>query len=199
MQLPKISSNILMAAGLIVVLLFSIADMLMLLSYSGQTTTFLMFLNQKTDMINHSDNETYKAQVAGYLAYLDNRINFTSQQANTASEGCLSRVKSLEESNKNLQNSVILMNRTIDNLTIYIMKINDTYQALGMRTANNITEYYLNNTYVPEEKINVTPVDNRTCKQKIIDLHGLGPMFDIVYCCESRAYGFADECCACYR
>lgn len=199
MQLPKISSNVVLAVAIFIVLLFSIADMMLLLSYSGQTTAFLTFLNQKIDTINHSDNETYKEQVAGYLAYLDSRINSTSQQASIASQDSLQEINTLKKSNENLQTMIFKMNKTIDNLTIYIIKMNDTYQALGMRTANNTTEYYINSTYVPEENINVTPVDNRTCKQKIIDLHGLGPMFDIVYCCESRAYGFADECCACYR
>ena len=192
MQLPRISSNFILAAAIFVVLLFSMADMLMLLSYSGQTTAYLLFLNQKADMMGQAyPNDTYKVQVAGYLAYLDTRINTTSQSYNIALQDSLQEINTLKELNK-------IMNKTIGNLTIYIIKLNETYQALGMRTADNVTEYYINNTYVPEK--NVTQViEQLSCRQKLINEHGLGPMFDVVYCCESRAYGFADECCACYR
>lgn len=186
-QFPRISSSILLAAAIGIVLLFSIADMLMLLSYSSQATAFMAYLNQKIDSANHSENETYKAQVAGYLAYLNSQINALSQQVNLTSQDSLRAINNLTKTNENLLNRVVADEGRIANLTAYIASLN-----LTDATAPQIV--YVNRTVTVE-----APVDNRTCRQKIIDEHGLGPLFDIVYCCESRTYGFADECCACYR
>jgi hypothetical protein len=52
-------------------------------------------------------------------------------------------------------------------------------------------------------RLNQTPAPavppTQSCRQALITKHQLGSLFDVVYCCESRAYGFADECCACYK
>ncbi|MCX6776333.1 MAG: hypothetical protein NT130_05810 [Candidatus Micrarchaeota archaeon] len=79
-------------------------------------------LDQKFASINdriggfNTTNDTYRAQVAGYLRYLDSRINATSQQASIALEGCLSRINSLEKEKLNLQLRFEALNNSIKNI-----------------------------------------------------------------------------------
>jgi hypothetical protein len=186
-QFPKISSNFILAAAIFVVLLFSMADMLMLLSYSGQTTTYFAYLNQKVDMLNQSsDNNTYKAQVGEYLKYLDTRITTTSQQLNISLQDSLQEINNLKKSNENLTNRLDALNKSV-------ISINYTGSPV-MNCTNTTTTIYVNQT-IP------TPVtDNRTCRQKLLDLHGLGPYFDVVACCNNvPPVGYSQECCACYQ
>lgn len=187
-QLPRISSNIMLAVAIFIVLLFSMADMLMLLSYSGQTTAFLAYLNQKVDSINHSDNETYKAQVAEYLMYLTRNQTALSQQVNLTSQDSLRAINNLTKEDENLLNRVVADEDRIANLTTYIASLNLTDTPTPQIV-------YVNRTITVE-----APVDSRSCRQKIIDEHGLGPLLDIVACCyNTPPVGYSQECCNCYN
>ncbi|QLJ52555.1 MAG: hypothetical protein Sv326_0454 [Candidatus Fermentimicrarchaeum limneticum] len=126
-------------------------------------------------------NDTYKQQVNSYLAYLATAQNTLSQQVNLTSEDSLQRINSLKEQDKNLQNQLDALNKTLLDINC---------------TGTNTTIIYNNTVQVPVQN---TTIDSRTCRQKLLDLHGLGPYFDVVACCELRQVGYADECCTCYR
>jgi hypothetical protein len=174
----KISNNTILAAGIILVGLIAVADLVMVLSYGSTTQQAITILYSA---ISRSNNDSFKQEVNGHLAYLQQSILGVSQSCNISSRDNLQEINTLKDERS-------IYNQSIINLTLYIKTLNCT--------GTNTTIIYNNTVQVP---VLINTTDNRTCREKLLNLHGLGPYFDLVYCCESRQYGFSDECCACYR
>ena len=155
----KISHELIMASGIMLVGLIALASLIMTMTLSSSTQNAIVYLY---NLINNSHNDTFQLETNGHLAYLQQSILGVSQTCNITHQADIQTINTLKESNKNLQTLIFTMNKTIDNLTIYIMKLNDTYQGIGMRTADNITEYSLNDTWVPQ--VNVTQVQSHASR-----------------------------------
>lgn len=145
--------------------------------------------NQLSNIINNT-NDTYRQDIVAYLTYLTSTQTTLSHQVNLTSEDSLRRITALEEQIGILSNQLTIYNHTLENLTKYIttMPLNNTYVTVVYNAANA--------TNKTEEPVTLAPV---SCRQALMDKYGLGSYFDVVYCCESRTTGYADECCSCYR
>lgn len=189
----KISNELILAVGIIFVGLIAAAGIVMVLSVQSSTQTAVVFLYSA---INQS-NDTFKQDTNGHLLFLQNSIYGVSQSCNSSSQDSLRRINNLTESNANLktlldagESRIDADEKKLDNLTAYI-------GSLNLNCTNTTTTVYVNQT-IP------APVQNQTapisCRQKIMNEHGLGPLLDLVACCyNSPPVGYSQECCACFQ
>jgi hypothetical protein len=187
-----------MASAILLVGLVALGSLIMALTLSSSTQNAVVYLY---NLINTSQNNSYPLEVNGHLAYLQQSILTVSQQVNLTSQDNLRRINNLTESDKNLLNRIVADEGRISNLTDYISRLNFT--CTNTTIIYNMTNGSMDmpappvSGIVPQKPGTEWPVP--TCRQALISKYGLGSYFDVVSCCELRTYGFADECCACYR
>jgi hypothetical protein len=183
--IPKFDKVLLIP--IVISIAIGVFTVMIMQSYSGQTDNninllygYLMQMNDTyTFVLSQGRNITTQYMLA--------RQDFTvlSQLVNNTQKDNLQAINTIKESNKNLQTQLDALNSYVHNLNLTApAQVNATPQVI-----------YVNRTVTVQ-----APVDNRSCRKKIMDEHGLGDYFDVVACCYSTPpVGYWQECCGCFE
>jgi len=133
----------------------------------------------------------------------ENNISALSRQLNITSQNTIQQVNSLKEFNTTLQNQIAADNRKFDNLNASLQN----QLAADERKLDNLTAYVnrINLTCTCKNTTTVVYLNQSSpaqvsCRQKIMNEHNLGSLFDVVACCNNNPQvGYWQECCACYE
>lgn len=171
-------------------------------SYAQKLDQKFAGINGRIDNTNQT-NDTYRVQVAGYLRYLDSRINSTSQQASIASEGYLSEVKILKKENLELRNRLDTLNNSVRNIDctstnttiIYNNPVQPGFEPgspVQNATATNSTPNPLSG--VPQF---LQFQYNYTCMVSLMDQYDIGGYTCLRADC-NRNVGWQQDACSCW-